>query len=64
MISPFIYASYVDATVGRGDPHSVSSGWAFVWAFYRFTPVGIIVLIIAFFMGIAEKLSSMPSGDN
>ena len=64
MISPFIYASYVDATVGRGDPHSVSSGWAFVWAFYRFTPAGIIVLIIAFFMGIAEKLSSMPSGDN
>lgn len=64
MISPFIYASYVDGTVGRGDPLSVSSGWAFVWAFYRFTPAGIIVLVIVLFMGIAEKLSSMPSGDN
>ena len=25
---------------------------------------GIIVLVIALFMGIAEKISSMPSGDN
>ena len=64
MISPFFYSAYVDATVGRSDPHSLSSGWAVVWAFYRFTPAGIIVLVIAFFMGIAERISSMPSGDN
>ena len=64
MISPFFYSAYVDATVGQGDPNSVSAGWSFVWAFYRFTPAGIIVLIIALFMGIVEKISSMPSGDN
>ena len=64
MISPFFYAAYVDATVGRGGPDDVSSGWAFVWAFYRFTPAGIIVLVIALFMGIAEKISNMPSGNN
>ena len=64
MISPFFYSAYVDATVGQGDPNSVSAGWSFVWAFYRFTPAGIIVLVIALFMGIAEKISSMPSGDN
>ena len=64
MISPFFYSAYIDATVGQGDPNSVSSGWAFVWAFYRFTPAGIIVLFIALFMAFAEKLSSMPSGNN
>ena len=64
MISPFFYSAYIDATVGQGDPNSVSSGWAFVWAFYRFTPAGIIVLVIALFMAFAEKISSMPSGDN
>lgn len=63
-ISPFFYSAYVDATVGRGGPDDVSSGWAFVWAFYRFTPAGIIVLVIALFMAFAEKISSMPSGDN
>lgn len=63
-ISPFFYSAYIDATVGQGDPNSVSSGWAFVWAFYRFTPAGIIVLFIALFMAFAEKLSSMPSGNN
>lgn len=63
-ISPFFYSAYVDATVGRGDPNSLSSSWAFVWAFYRFTPAGIIVLVIALFMAFAEKISSMPSGDN
>lgn len=64
MISPFFYSAYIDATVGQGDPNSVSSGWAFVWAFYRFTPAGIIVLVIALFMAFAETISSMPSGDN
>lgn len=63
-ISPAFYAAYIDATVGRGDPNSLSSSWAFVWAFYRFTPAGIIVLVIALFMAFAEKISSMPSGDN
>ena len=63
MISPFFYSAYIDATVGQGDPNSVSSGWAFVWAFYRFTPAGIIVLFIALFMAFAEKLSSRPSGN-
>lgn len=64
MISPFFYLAYVDATVGRGGPDDVSAGWAFVWAFYRFTPAGIIVLVIALFMAFAETISSMPSGDN
>ena len=64
MISPAFYAASIDATVGRGDPNSLSSSWAFVWAFYRFTPAGIIVLVIALFMAFAEKLSSMPSGNN
>ena len=64
MLSPAFYAAYIDATVGRGDPNSLSSSWAFVWAFYRFTPAGIIVLVIALFMAFAEKISSMPSGDN
>ena len=64
MISPFFYSAYVDATVGRGGPDDVSAGWAFVWAFYRFTPAGIVVLVIALFMAFAEKLSSMPSGNN
>ena len=64
MISPFFYSAYVDATVGRGDPNSVSSGWAFVWAFYRFTPAGVVVLVIALFMAFAEKISNMPSSDN
>ena len=64
MISPFFYSAYIDATVGQDDPNSVSSGWAFVWAFYRFTPAGIIVLVIALFMAFAETISSMPSGDN
>ena len=63
-ISPFFYSAYVDATVGRGGPDDVSSGWAFVWAFYRFTPAGIVVLVIALFTAFAEKLSSMPSGNN
>ena len=63
-ISPFFYSAYVDATVGRGGPDDVSAGWAFVWAFYRFTPAGIVVLVIALFMAFAEKLSSMPSGNN
>lgn len=60
MISPFFYSAYVDATVGRGDPNSVSSGWAF----YRFTPAGVVVLVIALFMAFAEKISNMPSSDN
>ena len=64
MISPFFYSAYVDATVGRGGPDDVSAGWAFVWAFYRFTPAGIVVLVIALFTAFAEKLSSMPSGNN
>lgn len=64
MISPFFYSAYVDATVGRGGPDDVSSGWAFVWAFYRFTPAGVIVLVIALFMALAEKISNMPSGNN
>ena len=64
MISPFFYSAYVDATVGRGGPDDVSSGWAFVWAFYRFTPAGVIVLVIALFMAVAEKISNMPSGNN
>ena len=64
MISPFFYSAYVDATVGRGSPDDVSAGWAFVWAFYRFTPAGIVVLVIALFTAFAEKLSSMPSGNN
>lgn len=64
MISPFFYSAYVDATVGRGGPDDVSSGWAFVWAFYRFTPAGVIVLVIALFMAFAEKISNMPSGNN
>lgn len=64
MISPFVYSAYVDATVGRGGPDDVSSGWAFVWAFYRFTPAGVIVLVIALFMAFAEKISNMPSGNN
>ena len=64
MISPFFYSAYVDATVGRGGPDDVSSGWAFVWAFYRFTPAGVIVLLIALFMALAEKISNMPSGNN
>ena len=63
-ISPFFYSAYVDATVGRGGPDDVSSGWAFVWAFYRFTPAGVIVLVIALFMALAEKISNMPSGNN
>ena len=63
-ISPFFYSAYVDATVGRGGPDDVSAGWAFVWAFYRFTPAGIVVLVIALFTAFAEKLSSMPSGNN
>lgn len=63
-ISPFFYSAYVDATVGRGGPDDVSSGWAFVWAFYRFTPAGVIVLVIALFMAVAEKISNMPSGNN
>ena len=40
MISPFFYSAYVDATVGRGGPDDVSSGWAFVWALYHLTPPG------------------------
>ena len=64
MISPFFYSAYVDATVGRGGPDDVSSGWAFVWAFYRFTPAGVVVLVIALFMAFAEKISNMPSSDN
>ena len=64
MISPFFYSAYVDATVGRGGPDDVSAGWAFVWAFYRSTPAGIVVLVIALFTAFAEKLSSMPSGNN
>ena len=64
IISPFFYSAYVDATVGRGGPDDVSSGWAFVWAFYRFTPAGVIVLVIALFMALAEKISNMPSGNN
>ena len=64
MISPFFYSAYVDATVGRGGPDDVSSGWAFVWAFYRLTPAGVIVLVIALFMALAEKISNMPSGNN
>ncbi len=63
-ISPFFYSAYVDATVGRGGPDDVSSGWAFVWAFYRFTPAGVVVLVIALFMAFAEKISNMPSSDN
>ena len=63
-LSQFFYSAYVDATVGRGGPDDVSSGWAFVWAFYRFTPAGIVVLVIALFTAFAEKLSSMPSGNN
>ena len=64
MISPFFYSAYVDATVGRGDPNSLSTSWAFVWAFYRFTPAGVVVLVIALFMAFAEKISNMPSSDN
>lgn len=63
-ISPFFYSAYVDATVGRGGPDDVSSGWAFVWAFYRFTPAGVVVLVIALFMAFAEKISNMPSSAN
>ena len=63
-ISPFFYSAYVDATVGRGGSDDVSSGWAFVWAFYRFTPTGVVVLVIALFMAFAEKISNMPSSDN
>lgn len=64
MISPFFYSAYVDATVGRGGPDDVSAGWAFVWAFYRFTPAGVVVLVIALFMAFAEKISNKPSSDN
>lgn len=60
MISPFFYSAYVDATVGRGGPDDVSAGWAF----YRFTPAGVIVLVIALFMAFAEKISNIPSSDN
>lgn len=37
---------------------------AFVWAFYRFTPAGVIVLVITLFMAFAEKISNIPSSDN
>lgn len=64
MISPFFYSAYVDATVGRGDPHSVSSGWAFVWALYHLTPPGLILLGLAFIIGFAQMLSYTSSGKN
>ena len=62
MISPFFYSAYVDATVGRGGPDDVSAGWAFVGGFYRFTPAGLVVLVIALFPAFPETLSSLPRG--
>ena len=45
------------------EPTSTRLG-AFVWAFYRFAPAGVIVLVIALFMAFAEKISNIPSSDN
>ena len=61
MISPFFYSAYVDATVGRGGPDDVSSGWAFVWALYHLTPPGLILLGLAFIIGFAQTLSYISS---
>ena len=64
MISPFFYSAYVDATVGRGGPDDVSSGWAFVWALYHLTPPGLILLGLAFIIGFAQTLSYISSSNN
>ena len=63
-ISPFFYSAYVDATVGRGGPDDVSSGWAFVWALYHLTPPGLILLGLAFIIGFAQTLSYISSSNN
>ena len=63
-ISPFFYSAYVDATVGRGGPDDVSSGWAFVWALYHLTPPGLILLGLAFIIGFVQTLSYISSSNN
>ena len=64
MLSPAFYAAYIDATVGRGDPNSLSSSWAFVWALYHLTPPGLILLGLAFIIGFAQTLSYISSSNN
>ena len=59
----FSLSASTRCSLSMGARRSTRLG-AFVWAFYRFTPAGVIVLVIALFMAFAEKISNIPSSDN